>query len=81
MLEIIRNSKIWFIVSGVIVAAGILATIIYGLNLGVDFKGGSLSEVKFAAASPSAQDIITALSEKGITAVSVQRSEAGTFYI
>ncbi|MBU1152263.1 protein translocase subunit SecF [Patescibacteria group bacterium] len=44
----IKNSKTWLTVSGGLVTASLAAIIIFGLNLGLDFTGGSLMEFKFS---------------------------------
>lgn len=42
MLKIIENTKWWFILSGTIIAIGLIMLIYRGgLNLGIDFKGGT----------------------------------------
>ncbi len=48
MLKIIQKRNIWFSISGVLILASILILIMWGLNLGIDFTGGSLLEVEFA---------------------------------
>jgi SecD/SecF fusion protein len=45
-LAIIKNTKIWATFSGALLTLSILATVIFGLNLGLDFTGGTLLEVK-----------------------------------
>lgn len=47
MLNIIKHYKFWFIVSGIILAAGIVSLTVFGLRLGIDFKGGSLDQLQF----------------------------------
>jgi len=44
-LPIIYKRKVFFIISGILMLASILALSIWGLNLGIDFTGGSLLEV------------------------------------
>ena len=44
---IVRHRKIFFIVSGVLLLVSILAMFVYGFNTSIDFKGGTLTEVKF----------------------------------
>jgi len=39
--DYIGRRRIWFAFSGVVVAASILAILIQGLNLGIDFRGGT----------------------------------------
>lgn len=47
MLNIIQKRKIWFILSGIIIIAGIVSLSMWGLKLGIDFTGGALVEVEF----------------------------------
>jgi len=47
MLEFVKYKKIYYVFSGVLVIASIASLIFYGLNLGIDFKGGSLMQVEF----------------------------------
>ena len=43
-VDILGKRKIWYIVSIVIIAIGLLFLLINGLNLGIDFNGGTLME-------------------------------------
>ncbi len=45
--EFIKNSRIWATFSGILVGIALLAIPIFGLNLGLDFTGGTLMELKF----------------------------------
>jgi len=47
MISFTRFSKIWFTVSALAVGVSVAAIFIFGLNLGIDFTGGSLLELKF----------------------------------
>jgi preprotein translocase subunit SecF len=57
MIPIIHNRRIFFSISGILFAASILAFIIWGLKLGIDFTGGSLLQIDFKTERP-ANDII-----------------------
>ncbi|MFH1610800.1 MAG: hypothetical protein ABIA91_02815, partial [Patescibacteria group bacterium] len=46
MVKIIQNRNRFFIFSGILIIASILSLSIWGLDLGIDFKGGSLLEVQ-----------------------------------
>ncbi|MBD3329933.1 protein translocase subunit SecF [Candidatus Peregrinibacteria bacterium] len=46
-LNFIKKSRVWLGLSGVLIAISLVAMISFGLNLGIDFKGGSLMEFKF----------------------------------
>lgn len=46
MLQFIKYRKIWYIFSSILVLASIASLFVYKLNLGIDFIGGSILEVK-----------------------------------
>lgn len=50
-LRIIENTKIWFSLSAVIIAIGLISMILHGgLNQGIDFKGGTIVDIKIGKA-------------------------------
>jgi preprotein translocase subunit SecF len=49
---VIKNKKIFVIISLVLVLLSISSITFWGLNLGIDFKGGSLTEVEYKTARP-----------------------------
>lgn len=53
--KIIEKTKIWFGVSAVMIASSLFAIAAYGLNLGIDFTGGTLMELKFEQQADSAK--------------------------
>ena len=50
----------------------ILALIIWGLNFGIDFTGGSLLEVKFLSARPPVNEVQEALGDLELGSLVVQ---------
>lgn len=44
-MNIIGKIKIWFLISFITFAAGLVALFVYKLNIGIDFTGGSLLEI------------------------------------
>jgi preprotein translocase subunit SecF len=55
MFKVIQNSRIWFTVSIVLAVASIVSLSIFGLKLGIDYKGGT--EIQFKSANSSKLDI------------------------
>lgn len=55
--------KIMFFVSMGLTLAAVIVALIFGLNLGIDFKGGSIMELEFTQERPSVPDIQQALSD------------------
>jgi len=45
--DIVKHSKLWFTISGVVIVIGMIFWAINGLNWGIDFTGGSLLQYKF----------------------------------
>ncbi|MFA7285923.1 MAG: protein translocase subunit SecF [Candidatus Paceibacterota bacterium] len=56
---IIKNKKIFIGISLVLVLLSIISVSVFGLRIGIDFKGGALTEVVYDEARPS-QDILNA---------------------
>jgi len=54
---IIKYKKIFVAISAVLVTLSIVSMIIFGLNLGIDFKGGSLLEIEYTGVRP-AQNVV-----------------------
>ena len=44
---IVKYRKIFFILTGVIIALSIFSTIFFGLNFGIDFTGGAIMEISY----------------------------------
>ncbi|MDP3661539.1 MAG: protein translocase subunit SecF [bacterium] len=54
---VITHRKFFYIVSGILVVASLAALALWGLNLGIDFKGGALLEVNYSSGMPEKTDI------------------------
>ncbi len=75
MYNIISKSKYAYVFSGILIVASIGAISVWGLNLGIDFKGGTLMEVKFSEANPTVSEIQEKLKELEIKSLNIQPSE------
>lgn len=71
-LNFLKYKKVYFTFSGIIILASIISLAVFGLNLGIDFTGGSILELKYEGPKPSIENIKQSLSEVGN--VSVQMS-------
>ena len=70
----LRYRKIYYALSGFLVIASIISLAVLGLNLGVDFKGGSIMELVSLGPPPSHETIRSLLSEFALGEVTVQDS-------
>lgn len=54
---IVDNRKIFYVISGILVGASILALVVWGLNLSIDFKGGAIIEISYSDGKPTVSEI------------------------
>lgn len=79
-MQIIEKRKIYYLISLLIIIPGIISLFYQGLNLGIDYKGGSVLHVKMEQ-SVSAPDVRATLQDINLgKEINVQKSE-DAFYI
>jgi len=66
---IIKNRKIFYIISGILILISVASLFVWGLELGIDFKGGSVMEIRYTDSLPDANMI-----EKNISTVASEIS-------
>jgi len=69
---IIKNKKIFVIISAVLVSFSIFSMIFFGLKFGIDFKGGSLLEVQYSDVRPTQSEIEEAIKPLSLGSIVVQ---------
>lgn len=57
MYSFIQNARPWYVFSGVLILLSALAPLFFGLNLGLDFTGGTSFTLKFATPTVTAEQI------------------------
>lgn len=72
MLDIINLRKFSFWLSGLAFGVSLLLLLVFGLNLGIDFTGGSLLQVKFSADRPTVKSLEQSLSSMQLGSLVVQ---------
>lgn len=76
MLQIIQKRAYAYLLSGILTGASVIVTILWGLNLGIDFKGGTLMEVRFALdPAPETRVVEESLAELSLKSLTVQPTE------
>ncbi|OGI65557.1 protein-export membrane protein SecF [Candidatus Nomurabacteria bacterium RIFCSPLOWO2_01_FULL_39_18] len=72
MMFIIKHKKIFISFSISLVVLSLLSLLIFGLKVGIDFKGGALTEVVYTTLRPAQADLDTALQSLELGSVLVQ---------
>ncbi|MCA9364638.1 MAG: protein translocase subunit SecF [Candidatus Moranbacteria bacterium] len=76
MLNIIGQRKISYIVSTVLMIASVTVVIVWGVKPGIDFRGGTLVEVRFSDAVDVSKETVTEkISQTGVEGISIQPSQ------
>ena len=70
----VKNRKIFFAISGVMLLASYALMLIWGFNVGTDFKGGTIVEVKYTENVPEKSVIEEALKGLNLGDASVRRA-------
>jgi len=78
---IVTYRKYFYILSGLITGAALLAVIIFGLRIGIDFKGGSLIEVSYPLGRPDSSIIKPGLSSEAFAGYSIRSSGSGGYIL
>ena len=64
-MQIIEKRKIFYIISLILIIPSLISLFAQGLNLGIDYQGGSIVSVRIEEKSPvSAADVRAALRNK-----------------
>jgi len=80
-MNIVRNRKIFYIISGLLVAGSIAAVVFWGLNFGIDFKGGSILEVSYSENRPDISKVQDIISTQNIGEASIRPTGVDGFII
>lgn len=86
-MNIIGHRRIWYIISLILIVPGVISLLLYGLQLGIDFKGGTVLTVQGNVATADAlddarslgfKDVTVAASGNGQTAIRYRDEAAGS---
>ncbi len=76
-MHITNHRKIFYTISGALVAASVFSLIFWGLKLGIDFTGGSLLSVSFENNTPDSGLVENALKQDAEGEISVRKTGDG----
>jgi preprotein translocase subunit SecF len=72
--DFIGRTRLWLAISGIVILAGLIALFTRGLNLGIDFEGGTVWEVESGGAS--VEEARDALEPLGLSGARIQIVES-----
>lgn len=78
--DIIGKRKIFYVISTVLLLAGVVSVLFQGLNLGIDFTSGNKMIVQFEQTVDIA-DLRTALNESGLEGSKIQELDDGSYVL
>ncbi len=73
-MKIVKNRKIFYIISTIVVLVSIVSLFVFGLNYGIDFKGGSIIEVVYPIERPEINEVEASLSLAEFKGFSIRAS-------
>src|SRR4030042_1683911 len=75
MIDIVKHRYLYFGISLLVIIPGMIALFVWGLPLGIDFKGGSLLDIRFNTGTvPQPAQVTTLYAENGFNDSIVQTS-------
>ena len=79
-MDFIAKRKIWFLLSSIIIMAGILSILLQGLNVGIDFTGGNKYMLQFEKRTTTSQirEVVTGF---GLENAPIQESGENIFIV
>ncbi len=80
-MRIIRYRKIFFVISTIIIIASIFFSFYFGLNFGIDFKGGTIVEIEYSGNRPDKTLVAKEIETLSIGNFSLRRTDESGFII
>lgn len=76
-----KNRKIYYIISALLIAAGLVSLLVQGLNQGIDFQSGTLLDLKFSSEAVTMEQVRDVLKEDGLDNSTIIQDGEGTYII
>jgi preprotein translocase subunit SecF len=80
-MEILKFKKIYLIISATAVALSIFSIAFFGLNLSIDFKGGTVYEISYIENIPEIEKVKESVKKSGLELAVVQKVGESDFVI
>src|SRR3989344_4939729 len=80
-MMVVRHKKIFFGISAALVALSVFAILFYGLNLGIDFKGGVLVEGEYEGKRPAVSEVKKQADSLGLGPLIIQETGESGYII
>ncbi len=81
MLNFVKYYKYWFAFSILLFVIAVCSLAVYGLKIGIDFRGGTLSQLNFTQGLPANAEIQDLLKQNGINDAIIQPLEGNSAII
>lgn len=78
---VVTYRRFWFALSGVLIALSIFGMFAYGFRESIDFKGGTLTEIRYATNAPTLEDVKAKVSSLNLGGFSVEPSGQNDYTI
>ena len=75
------KKKWWFIISGLVILPGILSLVFWGLRLGIDFKGGTILELKSKNEKVKTEEVKNALKPLNLPGLTIVSTGPSSFLL
>jgi preprotein translocase subunit SecF len=72
--DFIGHRKVWYVLSAILILPGLLGLLVWKLNVGIDFRGGTVQDLTYAGTRPTIETVRQDLSKQGTIGLSVQTS-------
>src|SRR6478735_8601894 len=72
MIDFVHRRKLWYLISLIVITPGLIALIVWHLNLGIDFTGGAEWELQFPRTDIQSLDVRQVLIDQGFVDPLVQ---------
>ncbi len=81
MIPFLKYKKIYYFISLLLVLISLFSLIFLGLNLGIEFQGGSIMEIEYEGERPALEEVRQDLSDLGLGEIFIQPVGDNSFVI